>query len=136
MAADHPVAQFWSLINQGLNNLSVDFHAAGEGRLAPRIREAGFAVPVERVFHVPIGTWPKNKVLKTVGLYWRTILLDGLQAIALGPLTRGLGWSREQVELFLVDVRKAYYDNAATMYMTLHVIYAQRPGPGSGPSGV
>lgn len=91
------------------------------------LQEAGYVNVTERVFHVPIGTWPKNKVLKTVGLYWRTILLDGLQVIALGPMMRGLNWKREEVEVFLTGVRRAYHDNAALMYMPLHIIYAQKP---------
>lgn len=127
ISPDHPVAKFWRLVTEGLAALGVDLDISSGGVLAGRMQEAGFTNVTERVFHVPIGTWPKNKVLKTVGLYWRTILLDGLQAIALGPLTRGLHWSREEVELFLMDVRRAYHDNAALMYMPLHVIYAQKP---------
>ncbi|KAF4977006.1 hypothetical protein FZEAL_6406 [Fusarium zealandicum] len=101
--AAHPVAQYWSLITEGLGSLGVNFHAAAGGALAAKMRDAGFINVTERVFHVPLGTWPKNKILKAVGLYWRTILMDGLQAIALGPLTRGLGWAREQVEVLLVN---------------------------------
>ncbi|KAG8408834.1 hypothetical protein J3458_019849 [Metarhizium acridum] len=124
---DHPVAKFWTLVTEGLAALGVDLDISSGGVLAGKMQEAGFTNVTERVFHVPIGTWPKNKVLKTVGLYWRTILLDGLQAIALGPLTRGLHWTRDEVELFLMDVRRAYHDNSALMYMPLHIIYAQKP---------
>ncbi|KYK60652.1 hypothetical protein DCS_01790 [Drechmeria coniospora] len=124
---EHPVVQFWARVTEGLNALGVNLDMAAGGLLARMMRDAGFVNVTERVFHVPIGTWPKNKVLKTVGLYWRTILLDGIQAIALGPLTRGLQWSRDEVELFLMEVRRAYHDNAALMYMPLHVIYAQKP---------
>ncbi|AEO65257.1 uncharacterized protein THITE_2112085 [Thermothielavioides terrestris NRRL 8126] len=127
MPADHPVAQYWTLINEGLTNLGVNFHAVAGGRLADMMRDCGFVNVTERVLQIPLGTWPKNKVLKTVGLYWRTILIDGIQAIALGPLTRGCGWSREQVELFLVDVRKAYHDNSMLAYMPLHLVYGQKP---------
>ncbi|GAB0133495.1 hypothetical protein EsDP_00001902 [Epichloe bromicola] len=124
---DHPVAKFWTLVTEGLAALGVDLDISSGGVLASKMQEAGFRNVTERVFHVPIGTWPKNKVLKTVGLYWRTILLDGLQAIAMGPLTRGLRWNREQVEMLLMEVRQAYHDNNALMYMPLHVIYAQKP---------
>ena len=127
MPADHPVASYWHLIREGLANLGVDFHAASEGKLARMMEDCGFVNVTEKVLHVPIGTWPKNKVLKTVGLYWRTILLDGIQAIALGPLTRGCRWTREQVELFLIQVRRAYHDNSVLMYMPLHIVYAQKP---------
>jgi hypothetical protein len=124
---EHPVAKFWSLVNEGLNAMGIDFHAASDSRLADAMRAAGLVNVTERSFHVPIGVWPKNKVLKTVGLYWRTILLDGLQAIALGPLTRGLLWSPQDVETFLIDVRKAYMDNSTLMYMQLRLIYGQKP---------
>lgn len=128
--AHHPVARFWAHVNEGLMALGIDLDTAGSGLPAQMMRDAGFTSVTERVFHVPIGTWPKNKVLKTVGLYWRTILLDGLQAIALGPLIRGLQWNREQVEMFLMEVRRAYGDNSALMYMPLHIIYAQKPDNG------
>ncbi|KDN72361.1 putative methyltransferase domain-containing protein [Colletotrichum sublineola] len=98
LSAAHPVAQYWGYVSQGLSNLGIDLNAAAGSRLPNMMREAGFINMTERVFHVPIGTWPRNRVLKTVGMYWRTILLDGLQAIALGPFTRGLQWSAEQTE--------------------------------------
>jgi len=130
MPADHPVANYWRLVTEGLGNLGVDFHAAADGKLADKMREVGFINVTERVLQVPVGTWPKNKVLKTVGLYWRTILLDGIQAIALGPITRGLKWTPQQVEVLLVQVRRAYFDNSALMFMPMHIVYGQKPGYG------
>lgn len=124
---EHPVAQYWTYINEGLAQLGVDFPAAAGGKLATKMQAAGFVNVTERVFHVPLGTWPKNQVLKTVGLYWRTILTDGLQAIALGPMSRGMGWSREQIEVFLVEVRRAYSDHTSLLYMPMHIVYGQKP---------
>ncbi|KAL6878113.1 S-adenosyl-L-methionine-dependent methyltransferase [Trichoderma longibrachiatum] len=126
MPPDHPVARFWKHVTDGLAALGIDLDAVADAKLSDAMRRAGYANVTERVLHVPIGTWPRNKVLKTVGLYWRTILLDGLQAIALGPLTRGLGWNREQVEMLLIEVRQAYFDNTPLMYMPFHIIYAQK----------
>lgn len=125
--SEHPVAQYWAYIEEGLAALGVDFPAAAGGKLAAKMQAAGFINVTERIFHVPLGTWPKNQVLKTVGLYWRTILTDGLQAIALGPMTRGMGWSREQIEVFLISVRSAYADNRALLYMPMHIVYGQKP---------
>ncbi|KAL6902883.1 S-adenosyl-L-methionine-dependent methyltransferase [Trichoderma evansii] len=127
MPPEHPVARYWKHVTEGLAALGIDLDTASDGRISDMMQSAGFTNVTERVLHVPIGTWPKNKVLKTVGLYWRTILLDGIQAIALGPLTRGLGWNREQVEVLLMEVRQAYFDDSKLMYMPFHVIYAQRP---------
>ncbi|TVY81588.1 Secondary metabolism regulator, partial [Lachnellula suecica] len=126
MPPDHPVAQYWSLIRDGLACLGVDSDSTL--LLADMMRNAGFDNVTIQIFHVPIGTWPKDIMLKTVGGYWRTILLDGAQPIALGPLTRGLKWSREQVEVRLVEVRKAYINDWVHSYMPLYIICGQKPG--------
>ncbi|CAJ2504085.1 Uu.00g114790.m01.CDS01 [Anthostomella pinea] len=127
MTPDHPVAQYWRLINEGLAELGVNFKFASGGRIAELMRQCGYINVTEQIFHVPIGTWPRNKKLKSVGLYWKTILLDGVQAIALGPMTRGLRWRVEQVETFLATVRKAYHDNSCLMFMPLVCVYGQKP---------
>ncbi|KAI1779354.1 S-adenosyl-L-methionine-dependent methyltransferase [Hypoxylon cercidicola] len=127
LSENHPVAQYWKYVDEGLENLGVNFRFSDEGRIASMMRQCGYVNVTERVFHIPIGTWPKNKTLKSVGLYWKTILLDGIQAIALGPMTRGLHWNREQVETFLVDVRKGYHDNSMLLYMPLVCVYGQKP---------
>jgi hypothetical protein len=43
------------------------------------------------VFKILIGTWPKYKTLKIVGLYMRIAVLDGLDTMSFGLLYRGLG---------------------------------------------
>jgi hypothetical protein len=125
MPADHLVAQYWGLVITALANLGVNFNATL--LLADMMRDAGFTNVTTRIFHVPIGVWPRNKVLKMVGLYWRTILIDGLQPIAVGPFTRGLGWTKEQVEVYLIEVRKAYMEGWVHSHMPLHIICGQKP---------
>jgi len=128
MPPDHAVAQYWDLITEGLGALGVNLNATL--LLADLMREAGFVNVQTRIFHVPIGLWPKNMILKMVGLYWRTILVDGLSPIALGPYTRGLNWGKEQVDSWLVEVRKAYMEGWVHSHMPLHIIYGQKPRPG------
>jgi hypothetical protein len=125
MPPDHAVAQYWAYIRQGLAALGVNFSATL--LLADMMREAGFVNVTTRIFHAPIGVWPKNKVLKAVGLYWRTILIDGLDPIASGPMTRGLKWTKEEVDAWLVQVKKAYMDVWVHSHMPLHIICGQKP---------
>lgn len=125
LPADLPLVQFWDLIAQGLGNLGVDFRRTLS--LSSMVRDSGYANVTERVFHVPIGTWPKNRTLKECGLYWKTVLMEGLSPIALGPLTRGLGWTQMQVEAFLVGVRQCMREGKDNAFMPMHIVYAQRP---------
>lgn len=131
MPPSYAIAQYWGLIIEALGNLGVNFNATL--LLEDMMRSAGFVNVSTRIFHVPIGLWPKNKVLKMVGLYWRTILIDGLEPIALGPLTRGLKWTKEQVDVWLVEVRKAYMEGGVHSHMPCYVICGQKPEVGRAP---
>ena len=122
---DNLVAQYWTFIHQGLAALNIDFSAVLS--LQDKMRHAGFANVSVRVLRIPIGEWHKNKALRVTGLCWKEILLWGMEAIALGPLTRGLKWTRKEVDLYLDPVRQAYEDNECHSYMPFYVIYGQKP---------
>jgi len=125
MAPDDPMVKYWGFVADGLATTGVDFHLAP--RLSSFMRDAGFINVTERVFFTPIGPWPKNRVMKEVGLYWRAVIMEGLEAIALGPFTRGLGWRPMEVQVFLASVRKAYLDRNTHAYMPFYVVYGQKP---------
>lgn len=125
MLEDDLVLQYWLNVTAGLAKAGVDFRIAP--KLAQMMRDAGFINVTERVFFTPIGPWPKNRALKEVGMYWRAVLLEGVEAISLAPFTRGLGWQKAEVEVFNAGVRKAYADRSVHSYMPFFIIYGQKP---------
>ncbi|KAF2140297.1 uncharacterized protein K452DRAFT_310055 [Aplosporella prunicola CBS 121167] len=125
LAPDDPMLEYWQHVTSGLAGVGVPFRSAS--LLAGYMREAGFVNVTERVFYTPIGPWPKNRQLREVGLYWRAVLTEGLEAIALGPLTRGLGWSKEEIEVFLAGVRKAYMKPETHSFMPFYIVHGQKP---------
>ena len=73
--------------------------------------------------------WSYKSLLCDINLIdtGRTILEMGLQPIALGPLTRGLGWSREQVEVWLIEVRNAYMHTVCILFLCwIHMFWETR----------
>ncbi|RKL32830.1 hypothetical protein BFJ72_g10330 [Fusarium proliferatum] len=59
----------------------------------------------------PLSRWPKDPKHKQIGIWAQQNTLDALAALSLAVFTRpdgqgGLGWSKEEVEIFLADVRK------------------------------
>lgn len=88
---------------------------------------AGFTNITHRMFKLPVGPWPRGKEQKLLGLFWRTAILDGLQGIGMGTLGRIFDWSREEVEVYLVGVRRALMDNSIHTYWPYHIITAQKP---------
>ncbi|KAF2083800.1 S-adenosyl-L-methionine-dependent methyltransferase [Saccharata proteae CBS 121410] len=126
MPKDWRLAEYIGYVRQGLANLGLDLHRAA--KLATEVRYAGFVNVEERVIKVPIGSWAKDKLLKTVGSYLQAIILDGFQQGGYGPLCRGLGWSKEKVEIYLSEVRNAAKDSRVHAYYELYIIFGQKPG--------
>lgn len=91
------------------------------------LESAGFVNVTETVYKIPIGPWPKDQHLKTVGIYNRAGILDAIGGIGVGPFTRGLKWTPEEFETFMVGVRKSLSDPTVHAYFTYHAVYGQKP---------
>lgn len=93
--------------------------------------EAGFVDVKEEQFKLPINPWPKDPELKLAGRYQQVQYSDALQPYALGLLVEVLGWSREEMELFLVGLRKDLANRALHGYnivsVSLSPLYSFRP---------
>lgn len=70
------------------------------------MEEIGFVDVVRTRRKWPINAWPRDQRHKELGAWSRMNLENGLEAFTMAPLTRALGWSREEVTMFLADVRK------------------------------
>ncbi|KAL1840993.1 hypothetical protein VTJ49DRAFT_7547 [Mycothermus thermophilus] len=94
--------------------------------LPDRLAAAGFTEIKTVVHKCPLGIWPRDKRLRCCGLFMRTAIMDGLRGISRRPLT-ALGWTPLQIEMFLVEVRKAVMDEGKHVYFPFHVVYARKP---------
>lgn len=95
----------------------------GRNMLAPKnykkwMIEAGFEDIVETRLAVPGNPWPKGRDNKRMGYLQMTNFLEGLHASTMTLFTKGLGWAPEEVEVFLVDMRKAIRDLGIHFYWT------------------
>ncbi|KAL7624172.1 hypothetical protein AAE478_005729 [Parahypoxylon ruwenzoriense] len=91
------------------------------------LKEAGFTNIKETILKAPLGTWPNDPHQAKVGLYNRNMIYDGLHGFSIRPFTHGLGWTPEEVEVYLVDVRKAILSSTAHIYLPFHSVYGQKP---------
>lgn len=125
MPQDYSFSQFVQYLSQGFGIFGIDL--TGLDKIPKFIEQAGFTNVQERVFKVPIGPWPRDPHLKTIGAYNRAVVWGALHAAAMRTFTRGLKWTPEEVELFIVQVRKSLMDPMIHSYMTYHVVFAQKP---------
>jgi hypothetical protein len=125
MPADYGLSQFFAKLAEGFGAFGFDL--AGMLRNATMVKDGGFVNVEERVWKIPIGTWPKDRNMKTIGLYNRCIINDALQGVILAPLTRGLKWSAIETEIFLTGVRRSLTNSSVHSYYTFHDVYGQKP---------
>ncbi|KAB5578083.1 S-adenosyl-L-methionine-dependent methyltransferase [Coniochaeta sp. 2T2.1] len=124
LAEDAPLKRFFDTAEQAVKTFGMDFRA-GE-KLREPLEKAGF-VNVTCVTHkVPIGTWPKDKRLRLIGLYCRTAVNDMFGAMAAKPF-RALDMSLVEIELFLAAARKDLNSQGVHAYETFYFWMGQKP---------
>lgn len=65
--------------------------------------EAGFVDVQEKVFRLPVNSWPRDKHLKTLGKMQEANWLAGLAGISMGLFSRVLNWSKTEIEVCFPD---------------------------------
>ncbi|KAF5521011.1 Secondary metabolism regulator LAE1 [Colletotrichum aenigma] len=125
MGPDYALTKMMKLVWEGLGMFGIEADVADTN--PQRLKDAGFIHQVHDAVKVPVGEWPKRKDLSKIGAYCKAVLYDGIHAVTIGPLTRGLGWTSDEVEVFLVDVRKDLLNSSIHSYVYYHSLAGQKP---------
>jgi trans-aconitate methyltransferase len=91
------------------------------------MEEAGFVNVKEVVYPLPLNTWPENPKLKEIGQWQLLNLLEGLEGFSLVLFTDILKWSKEELEVFLVDVRNDIGNRNIHAFWNLVAVIGQKP---------
>ncbi|KIW01727.1 uncharacterized protein PV09_06904 [Verruconis gallopava] len=91
------------------------------------IIDTGFIDVVEHRYKWPIGDWPRDPHLKEIGMYNRLFWEDGIEGWSMYLLTNVLKWSREEVMVYLAQVRSALRDRSIHAYIEISVVYGRKP---------
>ncbi|KAL0781382.1 hypothetical protein CaCOL14_002717 [Colletotrichum acutatum] len=94
--------------------------------------EVGFVDVEVRVFKWPTNGWPaadteEGRRLKELGVWSGENIVAGLQGFAMAPFTRAFGWSKEDVDTFLVGVRNEMRDESIHAYGLVYSIVGRKP---------
>ncbi|KAL4923553.1 class I SAM-dependent methyltransferase [Aspergillus undulatus] len=98
-----------------------------------RMIKAGFVDVTERRFKVPIGPWPSDQRLKAQGRINRLVWEEGIEGWSMYLLTTVLKWSRAEVELYLLRMRKGLRNPKIHAYQECTVVYGRKPAAENGP---
>ncbi|EGS22913.1 uncharacterized protein CTHT_0013910 [Thermochaetoides thermophila DSM 1495] len=125
LTEDSALLKWNRLLVEGSNKLGASMEAIHN--MKRWVEETGYVNVTKVEYKWPINGWPKDQHFKEVGLWSYEAISSGLQALSLFLFTKVLGWSVEEVETFLVDVRKDLKNKNIHAYWPVYVIYGQKP---------
>ncbi|KAM4057738.1 methyltransferase [Hirsutella rhossiliensis] len=97
------------------------------GNMAKLIKEAGFVDVVEKTYQVPCGGWSSDPRLKNVGIYNLAFLEESLEGFALFMLKEIMGWQYVEVQMFVLEMRRAMRNFRLRPFYVVTNVYAQKP---------
>jgi len=92
------------------------------------MESVGFEDVTEIIYKWPINRWPADKKMKEIGLWSYENITCNLTGINLILFIHGLGWTQEELETFLVPVRKDLKSPRIHAYWPVYVVYGRKPG--------
>ncbi|EFX00614.1 methyltransferase domain containing protein [Grosmannia clavigera kw1407] len=114
-----------SLVMEAMENLGRPVVAAQQWK--PFMEEVGFEGVVEVNYKWPINRWPRDRKYKELGTWSLANMDQALESSTLAPLTRGLGWSREEVLVLISKARKVLRDTKVHAYWPMCIVYGRKP---------
>ena len=94
---------FW----EGGDRINKTLRIANDGAMRKLIAAAGFINVAERTYQVPIGTWSSDARMKQIGAYNLAFMDESLEGFALFILKEIMGWEYNEVQMFVMEMRKA-----------------------------
>ncbi|KAG9680604.1 S-adenosyl-L-methionine-dependent methyltransferase, partial [Aureobasidium melanogenum] len=88
---------------------------------------AGFVNIEEQHFMWPSNAWPKDKYMKELGNWNMINILEGLEGFCLALMTRGLGWTKEEVDVFVAKVSADVKNRGIHAYYPMPVVWGRKP---------
>ena len=114
------LARWWSLVCEAFDKIDRSVLAAPNHQKC--MIDARFVDTRDEIYKWPINTWPKDEKMKLIGLWSRENTLEALEALALAPLTRILGWSKEEVMVLVAQARKDVINPEIHAYWNMWVL--------------
>ncbi|KAK1954627.1 methyltransferase domain-containing protein [Colletotrichum sublineola] len=125
---DHIFKRWYSYLETASTKMGKPHGNAAKGRLSKGLREAGFVDVVERKSTIPIGAWPARPDMKKLGICNLEYIEQALEGFGLFLLKEALGFSYEQVQLTLAEMRSALRNPKNLPFYYMHVVYGRKPG--------
>ncbi|RKK77208.1 hypothetical protein BFJ69_g6459 [Fusarium oxysporum] len=125
LTPDHALSKWCNLLGETFTKLgstSIEFD-----KIKAIMQEVGFVDVVDKRFKWPTNPWPRDKKHKELGTWNHYNSSNALESLTMASFSRAHGWSRDEVIMFLVDVRKDLNNPSVHAYNPICSIYGKKP---------
>ncbi|KAF5634196.1 TAM domain protein [Fusarium sp. NRRL 52700] len=91
------------------------------------MEDAGFVDVEQKILKVPIGSWPKDPKLKDIGKFQSVQEAQVITSYTPGIFSRILGWSDEEIQVFVAKVKRDLSDPSIHLYLPVYLIWGRKP---------
>ncbi|KAF4821821.1 Secondary metabolism regulator LAE1 [Colletotrichum siamense] len=114
LGSDAAIVRSSVLLGQAATLLNRSFQDIPD--LVNVMRSVGFIDIHIKKIKWPTNTWPADPRYKLLGEWAHENCMSGIEGWIMAPLTRALGWKKEEVQVFLVEIRKELRDRSIHAY--------------------
>ncbi|GKT41648.1 putative methyltransferase tdiE [Colletotrichum spaethianum] len=116
--------KFYKLTVDAFGGLGMHFHHARD--LGHYLGVAGFKNVRCRIFKIPIGHWPNDDKMRSVGMFMASAVADAIPAFVGKPF-EAHGISAQDGKAWQTLAMQALADNSKHRYFNFYFWYAQKP---------
>ncbi|KAL2120411.1 hypothetical protein VTJ04DRAFT_4438 [Mycothermus thermophilus] len=123
--AHYAIRRFYSMIEPVVRErYGADLYLMD--RMPQLLESTGFTNVQRRVFHIPLGEWPRDRHLRLIGALFRETVKEFVDAMAAKPLVEA-GYERDEIDELLKDVAEDLGNRRIHAYVPIHFVWAQKP---------
>ncbi|KAF7563705.1 hypothetical protein G7046_g392 [Stylonectria norvegica] len=120
------IAQWGPLFIEGGEKIGRSFTIVDDGTQRKAMEDAGFVDIQEKLIKVPSGGWPADPKLKEIGEFAQFAVMSDVESFILF-FTSILGWSREEVIVFIARLRRELNSLKHHVYYYQRIVYGRKP---------
>ncbi|KAK7210093.1 hypothetical protein V2G26_017271 [Clonostachys chloroleuca] len=124
---DHIFKKWCKLFWDAGDKIGRTFKIARDNQMEDLMKKTGFVDVVHKSWKVPIGAWPQNPKFKTIGAFNGEFIDQSLDGFAVFPIGEILGWTMEEVTVFVSQMRSAIKDPKSLPYYVVHAVCGRKP---------
>ncbi|KAF3036196.1 hypothetical protein E8E12_006525 [Didymella heteroderae] len=125
LTPDHILSQWSDIFHEASRRFGKSFYEVWN--LSTYAKNVGFVDVVENVYKVPVNGWPADPRMKEIGRWNFLHCTQGAEGWGLFLLTKVMGWSIEEAQVFIAKFRNGLKERRVHAYFEVVQFSARKP---------